>query len=480
MPSKLSTGICSLNPDEDRRSFVVKAVIDRKTGNVKSSNIYDALIKSRHKYSYEEAQEITDVLSGGEGYKEYLEYKGMVGEPYDENEQILMNYYAAQLIMGGFNNRKMIRFVSNKERDIVFDRDLDDVVDIKPVPHLAYHEVIEAFMITANEVTAKYAKDNGIDNIYRVHEEPSDKKVARAGEFFDILGIEFDGDLTASGTRALVELTKGTPYEEVANNFLIKMQSRAKYSNKLYGDTNDEKIEDFEWIGERISHFALQSPHYSHTTSPIRRAPDYVTQYNILAHMHGTKPLSHETVEFIIEQANERQLDVDQAEKDFADISSVLYCEKHIGETMHGRITKFRYTSPEEGYEDDILVIAKNEEKGVSVEIPLSQIIGRRVDDCVISEQCCAVFNGRGDTILTLCKPIDFIITKADRRLMTITGKPCRKYGRDAKTVENTRNNSQAVNYIKKKNKRMKRYHEKQSRPDERAERREHLDSKEK
>ena len=53
----------------------------------------------------------------------------MIGEPYDENEQILMNYYAAQLILGEFNNRKMIRFISNKEREIVFNEDLDDVVE---------------------------------------------------------------------------------------------------------------------------------------------------------------------------------------------------------------------------------------------------------------------------------------------------------------------------------------------------------------
>ena len=226
--------------------------------------------------------------------------------------------------------------------------------------------------------------------------------------------------MSAQGTKNLIELIRGSSSEEVINNFLIKMQSRAIYSNKLYGK-KQESQED--WMDGLISHYALQSPHYSHTTSPIRRVPDYVTQHNVLAQIHGTKPISRARIDEIIQIANERQLEVDQAEKDFDDISSVIYCEKHIGEQMKGRITKIRYASVEEGYEDEIIVIVKNDDKGVSVEIPLSQVLGRPANDCFISEQSCAVYDSRGNTVLTLCKPLDFIIAKADRKTMTIVGK---------------------------------------------------------
>ena len=78
----------------------------------------------------------------------------------------------------------------------------------------------------------------------------------------------------------------------------------------------------------------------------------------------------------LVDIANKRQLDVDQAEKDFEDISSVIYCEKHIGETFSGRISKFRMCSPEESYDDTIVVIVKNEEK------VLSQVIDKlELDD---------------------------------------------------------------------------------------------------
>lgn len=420
LPTKLSTGICSLNPNQDRLAFVVKTVID-VNGNVIESNIYDSIIKSRHRYSYEQAQEI--VNSQNDEFKRMeIADKIASGEELSLDEQTIMNYYAGEVIKKGFEKRQMIRFVSNKERDIIFDNDLDDVVDIKPVEHLEYHEVIEAFMITANEATAKYAKDHNLPNVYRVHDKPSERKTQRAGEFFKILGIDFDGDFSAQGTRNLIERIHNTSSEEVVNEFLIRTQSRAKYDDKLYRDNEDDK-DATSWLGDKISHYALQSKHYSHTTSPIRRIPDYFTQFNILADIHGKKKINQNVIASVIKHANDRQLVVDQSEKDFADISSVLYCEKHIGEKMTGKVTKLRYTTPEEGFEDEIVVVVKNDDKGISVEIPLSEVLGRKNQNCSLSEQFCAVYDENGNTVLTLCKPVDFIIASADRLTMNIVGK---------------------------------------------------------
>ena len=245
------------------------------------------------------------------------------------------------------------------------------------------------------------------------------------------------------------------------------MQSRAIYSDHLYSEKHDEVAE--EWSGEQISHFALQSPHYSHTTSPIRRIPDYLTQYNILAKIHGTKPISLGKIQDVVEIANRRQLEVDQAEKDFEDISSVIYCEKHIGEKMTGRITKIRYTSPDEGYEDEIVVIVKNEENGVSAEIPLSQILGRPALDCSLSEQCCAVYDGRGNIVVTLCKPLEFIIEKADRKTMTVVGRTNKELVKNAELKAkdyrnfNKHHSQPAIEHIEEKNNRDKRFKEKET-----------------
>ena len=230
-PSKLATGVCSLNPNEPKQAIVFKTILDKHTGQVKNSAIYDALIESRHKYSYEDAQEIIDKMQ--DISIEQLQVKHELGKTLTDKEQVLMNSFAAQTIQVGFNNRRMLQFVSNKDRRIVFDQDQTKIEDIKQVPHLATHKLIENFMLTANETAAKYARDNNLNIVYRVHDAPNPKKVDRATEFFDILGIEFDGDLSAQGTTALLELIKDTANEEIINNFLIKMQSRALYSDHL-------------------------------------------------------------------------------------------------------------------------------------------------------------------------------------------------------------------------------------------------------
>lgn len=448
LPTKLSTGLCSLNPNEPKLAFVVKTTIDGRTGKAKESTIYDALIESRKKYSYEQAQDITDRLKN-EATREFLMEKIASNQELSEDEQVLMNYYSAQTIKKEFENRQMIRFVSNAEREVIFDSNHEDITDIITLPHLYYHEVIEAFMITANEATAKFTRDHNIPNIYRVHDKPRKNKMERASEFFKILGVDFDGSLSASSTRAIIDSIKESPTEEPVNQFLIKMQSRAVYSDSLHSGASLNAEEN--WIGEPISHYALQSPHYSHSTSIIRRLPDYITHYNILAYMHDTKPISTDSIKKIVEVANARQLQVDQAEKDFEDISSVIYCEKHIGEKMDGMVTKIRYASQAEGYEDDIIVIVKNPEKGISVEIPLSQIIGKTASECTISSEHCAVYNKRGDVVLTICKPINFYIDRADRKTMVVVGRT------NAELVKTAEENP--PEYLAKQNNSLNRYH---------------------
>lgn len=449
LPTILSTNICSLNPNEDRLALVIKTTIDSETGEVKSSDFYDALIKSRKKYSYDDAQAITDNLKPSTS-KDDLHTKLALGEELSEDEQVLMNYYTAETIKKEFTRRQMIRFNANHERDIVFDADLQDVLDIQMAPHLEYHEVIEAFMITANEATAKYSNENNIDTIFRTHAAPNSRKIERAHEFFEILGLPIPSELSAQSTIELLDYVKGSTNEDVINDFLIKMQSRAVYSDSLHPNKQQEMPEGYN---DMISHYAIQSKNYSHTTSPIRRLADYVVHYNLLAKMHGTKPIKKDDISNIINILNQRQLDVDQAEKDFDDVSSVFYCEKHIGDKLKGKVTKFRYCLPSEGYEDEIVAIVRNEDKGISVEIPLSQVLGRNTQDYTISDKGCAIYDTRGNVVLTICTPLEFIIKSADRVAMTITGTTNKTLTSDSKAQKQSKGDKyyfQTYGYLNK------------------------------
>ena len=458
-PEKLATGICCLTENQDRLAIVVKTVIDKNTGEVKSFNIYDAIVRSRKKYAYSETQQIFDENKDSISIDD-LRLKIAQGEALSPVEQVVMNHYASELIRVGFDKRKMIRFDSNKERTITLNDDMSSVEDIASKTDLPYEKVIEHFMLTTNEATAKYAIDNGLDTIFRIHEEPNPRKVNKAGEFFGLLGIDMVDELSAESTNSLLDLVRGTASEEIVNNFLIRMQSRAIYSDKLYSDKKAQQ-ENTPYMAPPVSHYALQSPHYSHFTAGIRRSTDYVPHYNILAHIHGTKPMSKEQIARIIEIANQRQIDIDHAEKDIADVVSVNWCEKHIGETFSGKIFKFRYSNSLDGLDNEILVIVKNPEKGFFVEIPLSQILGNKSLDCSISEQGCAVYDSRGNVVLSILKPLDFVIESVDKVGLNIVGRTNRAMISSAESRIETARNRYIYNqngYANKKKKRVKRF----------------------
>lgn len=420
LPNELSNGICSLNPDEDRLAFVIKTVVDKGTGKTLSSEIFDSIIRSRKKYSYEEAQEIVDTIKPCLSKEELFErFKN--GDQLSLEAEILMNYYAGEAIQDNFKQRGMLRFNAENEIEVKFDEDLKDVEDIKVRESLEYHKVIEAFMVAANEATAEYMSEHHIDGIYRVHEEPNDKKVAKAVEFFGLMGIEIGDRLSMQDVRDLLSISKGKPNEDMISQFLIKMQSRAFYRDKPFIKEQLKQMEELHTVLN--SHSGLAAKEYAQTTAIIRRDVDYIVQYNILAHIHGTEPIPKNIISEIIDRANQRQLDVDQAERDFDDVSGVLYCEKHIGEVFKGSVSKFRYCMPEEGFDDEIVAIVKNREKGFSVEIPLSQLIGRRAKYCQLSKEHCAVYDSNGTVVLKLCAPVEFSVEKADRKAMNIVGK---------------------------------------------------------
>ncbi len=448
LPPELSTNICSLNPNVDRLAFVVKTTVDSKTGLPISSKIMDAIIQSHEKYSYEQAQEICD--NSPQITEKLLKAKILNGEELSKDEQVVMNEQAADILWRGFNQRDLIEFNTSDEYDIKFSENMDNIVEISTPPHVKYHKVIEAFMLTANEASAQFAESNGIANVYRVHGEPNEGKVEQAEEFFGYMGIPFDGDLSPTSIKKILDSVKGTNYEKVVNNFLVRMQSKAKYNTttnpeevgfissrarkkrtntqrKNIAEVNysqNKKVEDMasaaDSIDERISHFGLQSKHYSHTTSPIRRITDYITHYNILAFMHGEPMLDESFVRDICMWANQMQDENDEAEREFQAVNSAIYCEGHIGDVMKGYVCGFRKMNDSKfATLDDLRVVVENEEKGIKVLIPVSEILqskGISTKNIAISPYGSAIINRENKKpIIKLCSPISFKITQSNR-----------------------------------------------------------------
>ena len=451
LPPELSTNICSLNPNVDRLAFVVKTIIDPKSGSPVSSTIMDAVIRSKEKYSYEKAQEIVD--ENKEITKTYLLKKITSGEQLTREEQVVMNKVASDFLWKGFKRRNMIEFDSDNEYDIKLSDDLSDIVDITKENHCPYHKVIEAFMLTANEATAEFTLKNNLPSIYRVHDLPNEDKVERAYEFFGYLNVPFDGDLSPMGIKNIIEMVKGTSKEKIVNNFLVRMQSKAKYcptvnpadvrmvgkpSRSRRGKTGANQVAGITFAHEDtqslegqnsaiISHFGLQSLHYSHTTSPIRRSPDWFVHRVIRAYLKGEKLPDEGLIKEAVLMANQMQDEVDCAEHEIDDLNSAIYCSHMIGQKMKGQICSFRKLvdkgtiSP-----DEVVVVVENEDKGIKVDLPLSEVLaykGCSSKNIAISPSGSAIVNRQsGAPILILCQELTFKITNSNRITRQVSG----------------------------------------------------------
>jgi ribonuclease R len=238
LPERLSNGVCSLKPEVDRLTHSVFIQFDKR-GVAKSARFAQSVIRSAHRLTYKEA------------------YAILTSPPRDRlGERLHLAWELAALL-------RRQRFEHG-----ALDLDFPEVkvcVDIngKPlrlerVENDESHQLIEEFMLAANEAVARELKKRAIPTIYRVHENPDLEKLAEYREFALSFGYKV-GDLTnrAELQRLLAEI-RGKPEEQALKVGLLKSLKRARYDPQPLG------------------HYGLAKTNYLHFTSPIRRYADLV------------------------------------------------------------------------------------------------------------------------------------------------------------------------------------------------------------
>jgi len=238
LPERLSNGVCSLKPDVDRLTHSVFIQFDKR-GVAKNARFARSVIRSAHRLTYKEA------------------YATLTSSPSNRlGERIHLAWELAALL-----RRK--RF----ERGAL-DLDFPEVkvwvdtngkpVRLERVENDESHQLIEEFMLAANEAVARQLKSRAIATIYRVHENPDPEKLAEYREFALSFGYNV-GDLThrAELQRLLAEI-RGKPEEQALKVALLKSLKRARYDPQPLG------------------HYGLAKTNYLHFTSPIRRYADLV------------------------------------------------------------------------------------------------------------------------------------------------------------------------------------------------------------
>lgn len=243
LPEALSNGICSLRPDEDRLAFSVYAKFNAK-GAVTAHRFAKSIIRSRARLTYREAFALLSTNPDDE-----LSTK--VHEAWE---------LASRLRSRRFDHGSLdLDFPEIKVR-------LDEMgypVDMERIENDASHQLIEEFMLFANETVARALKSSRQPTIYRIHEDPDTQRLEEFRETVLSFGIRC-GDLThRQELQKVIKSIKGRPFEGAVKVALLKSLKRARYAV------------------EPVGHYGLHKKNYTHFTSPIRRYADLLVHRSI-------------------------------------------------------------------------------------------------------------------------------------------------------------------------------------------------------
>ena len=317
LPVELSNGICSLNQGQDR--FAISCVMEiNKEGNVVSSDIFKSVINVTRRMSYTNVQKILD-NSDKDVVKEYSEFI---------NHFKLMEKLAHILKDRRAKNGSLNLDIP--ETKVILDEN-GIAVDVKKYEITFANEIIEQFMLTANETIAEKFFWLEAPFIYRVHEAPDMEKVDELNKFLFNLGYKVKtskDEVHPKSFAVVLDEIQGKPEERVISNLILRTLKVARYESENKG------------------HFGIASKYYCHFTSPIRRYPDLFIHRIISKYLRSGYNLSDEEIAKYSEQAtryaessSEREKIAQKVERESIDIKTAEYMESHIGEEYDGIIS---------------------------------------------------------------------------------------------------------------------------------------------
>ncbi len=329
LPHELSNGICSLNQGEDRYALSCIMTIDKK-GNVKASRVVETVIRSSAKLSYPGVMKVFE--GDASECMHALEMQGMtrgLKTHTDEMVRMLKRGLRLSKILGKKRSAEGSINFEFSESEILLDEN-GKPIDIVPHDRNDATEMIEQFMILANETVSKTFCLKEIPFVYRSHGVPSDEKITNLSRFIRNFGYrikqEKEGDLEPIAIQNLLSHLKGKPEESMIQIMVLRSMQRAEYTTECAG------------------HFGLALKYYSHFTSPIRRYPDLQIHRIIKEYLHGKlddKRRAHyeAILPGVCKQSSENERRADDAERDTDKQKKAEYMAERIGETYDGAVS---------------------------------------------------------------------------------------------------------------------------------------------
>ena len=314
LPVELSNGICSLNAGQDRLALSCLMEID-KEGKVVNSEIVKSVIRVCERMSYTNVNKILNDLDKDvtARYKDYInDFKLM-----EELAHVLKD----RRLKDGYLNLDI------PESKIILDEN-GVCVDVKPYETTFANEIIEQFMLTANETVAEKYFWMEAPFIYRVHEVPDYDKIRETNTFLESIGKRIkvtQNNIFPKAFSDVLDEIKGTEYEKVISTLILRTLKQARYDHENKG------------------HFGIASKYYCHFTSPIRRYPDLFIHRVISNYSEyieeGRIELIEERADEYAVSSSERERVAVKVERDAEDIKKAEFMQNKIGEEYEGIIS---------------------------------------------------------------------------------------------------------------------------------------------
>ncbi len=317
LPRKLSNGLCSLNMGEDRLAFSVMMKID-KTGKIIDSEIFKSVINVNERMNYSDVTKILENTDEKvvERYREFVpDFKLM---------EKLSSILRKRRTMRGSVDFEIpeAKVILNKE---------GKPIEIKKYELTVSNNIIEDFMLAANETVAERFFWLEVPFMYRVHDLPDTEKLEEFSKFIYNYGYKIKGltQLQPMAFQQLLEDVKGKPEERIISTLMLRSMQQARYSPTNTG------------------HFGLAAQYYCHFTSPIRRYPDLFihrvmselieNDYKFRSDKHEKK-LKKIAVEGS-KHSSDKEREAQLAERDSVDLKKAEYMKDFVGETFTGVIS---------------------------------------------------------------------------------------------------------------------------------------------
>ncbi|WP_342440281.1 ribonuclease R [Paenibacillus sp. FSL L8-0436] len=317
LPHRLSNGICSLNPQVDRLTMSCEMEFNEHMKVVKH-DVFTSVIRTKERMTYSNVRKIVE-----DEDPELLERYSPLIEDFRLMKELAMKLRDARMRRGAVD-------FDFEESKIIVDEN-GKAVDIVKRERSVAEQIIEEFMLAANETVAEHFHWLKVPFLYRIHEDPDPEKLQNFMAFAANFGYHVKGRGNSVHPRALQSLLEdiqGTKEQTVISTMMLRSMKQAKYD------------------AESTGHFGLAAEYYSHFTSPIRRYPDLVIHRVMREVIENGGALSQKRHDYlssrmpdIAQQSSERERVAVEAERDTEQLKKAEYMQDKVGEEFEAMIS---------------------------------------------------------------------------------------------------------------------------------------------